>query len=173
MTGVAVIHASCVRLDRAGDAFGAPRSAGVLLMGKSGAGKSDLTLRLIAMGAKLVADDYTELFVRRGTLYARAPDAIAGLIEARGIGVIALPFAREAKIVLAVEPGKPERMPEIRRFHLPRALGLAQNAAPELIKIVPLEASAAAKIALAAAASVHGLRRDTATPYKSPSRKRT
>ena len=37
----------------------------VLLRGPSGAGKSDLALRLIEAGARLVADDQTEL-VRRG-----------------------------------------------------------------------------------------------------------
>ena len=49
------IHAGCVMLGR----------KGVLLLGPSGAGKSELALRLIDDGARLVADDRTDLFVRR------------------------------------------------------------------------------------------------------------
>ena len=55
------IHATCIRIARAGKVFGAPASAGVLILGESGAGKSDLALRLIGRGAELVADDRTEL----------------------------------------------------------------------------------------------------------------
>ncbi|MEI9929823.1 MAG: hypothetical protein WDM89_04475 [Rhizomicrobium sp.] len=40
--GVVNIHATCVVLAKAGSRFGAPANAGVLLLGKSGAGKSDL-----------------------------------------------------------------------------------------------------------------------------------
>src|SRR5512146_1790449 len=97
------IHASCVLLDGAAEAFGAPRDAGVLLLGESGRGKSDLALRLIERGAKLVADDRTELFVKDNALFARAPQSLAGLIEVRGAGIVALPFAAEARIALAVE----------------------------------------------------------------------
>ena len=49
------IHASCVAMG----------GHGVLLLGASGAGKSDLALRLIDEGAQLVADDRTLLFTRR------------------------------------------------------------------------------------------------------------
>ena len=55
------IHASCVVCARAGAAFGVPEDAGVLLLGESGSGKSEAALRLIAIGAKLVADDRCEL----------------------------------------------------------------------------------------------------------------
>ena len=40
----------------------------MLLLGASGAGKSDLALRLIDDGARLVADDRTILFVAKGAL---------------------------------------------------------------------------------------------------------
>lgn len=72
------MHASAV-------SFG-PR--GVLILGRSGSGKSSLALQLMALGAVLIADDQTELFLKNGVVWARAPEAIAGLIEARGVGVL-------------------------------------------------------------------------------------
>ena len=75
-----VLHASCVGLD--GDA--------VLILGKSGAGKSALALTLMAYGAQLVADDRVVLRPVDGRIIASAPDTIAGLIEARGVGIFAL-----------------------------------------------------------------------------------
>ncbi len=65
---------------------------GVLIEGPSGAGKSDLALRALERGFSLVADDRVRLFVSGGRLYGRAPSALAGLIEARGIGVTRRPF---------------------------------------------------------------------------------
>src|SRR5579863_3848988 len=97
------IHASCVVLRRAGDAFGAPGDCGVLLLGESGAGKSDLALRLIAEGAQLVADDRVELFARDGVLWAQPPKSLAGLIEVRGVGILSLSFEPEARIGLVVQ----------------------------------------------------------------------
>src|SRR6202012_946602 len=96
------IHASCIVLADAGKFCGAPADAGVLILGESGKGKSDLALRLIERGAQLVADDRTELFPENGALMARAPAALAGLIEARGVGIAALPFAAQARIALVV-----------------------------------------------------------------------
>ena len=52
------LHASCVAI---GD-------LAVLIQGHSGAGKSDLALRLVDRGAKLVSDDYT-LLLRDGTRF--------------------------------------------------------------------------------------------------------
>src|SRR2546423_3465696 len=95
------IHATCVLCAEAGQAFGTPPDAGVLLLGESGSGKSDLALRLIAMGATLVADDRCELFFNGGAVCARAPPAIAGPIEIRGVGIVTLPFAPDAPIALA------------------------------------------------------------------------
>lgn len=156
------IHATCVRLDKAGTAFGAPRDAGVLLIGKSGTGKSDLALRLIAMGAKLVSDDRSELFVWRGRLYACAPARLAGLIELRGIAILKLPHAPRARIALVVELDRESaRLPAPRRYRPPAALNLSAKAAPAVIKVAPFEASAPAKIIAATAAWEHGLHRDT------------
>jgi serine kinase of HPr protein (carbohydrate metabolism regulator) len=89
---------------------------GVLIEGASGAGKSDLALRCLGRGFRLVADDRTRLWVSEGRLFGAAPAPIAGLIEARGLGVIpveALSFAEVRLVVRCLEPADPlERMPE-------------------------------------------------------------
>jgi serine kinase of HPr protein (carbohydrate metabolism regulator) len=64
---------------------------GALVEGPSGVGKSDLALRALDQGFVLVADDRTLVFVSGGELYGRAPDALAGLVEARGLGVLPQP----------------------------------------------------------------------------------
>lgn len=159
------IHATCVRLGRAGASFGAPPGCGILLTGPSGSGKSDLALRLIAAGAELVADDRTDLFVRRGCLYAKSPIRIAGLMEIRGIGILALPHVREAKIALVAHLGRSgARLPEHRVWRPPAALRLPAEAAPPVVSIAPFEASAPAKLAAAAAAYALGLHREDVNP---------
>jgi HPr kinase/phosphorylase len=121
------IHASCVALN--GD--------GVILLGPSGAGKSDLALRLLDRGFVLVADDRVEV----EDLIARPPQALAGLLEVRGLGLLRLPYLDAAKLALAVELGTGgERLPApLRedRFGLP------------LIRLDPFAASAAQRVALA------------------------
>lgn len=163
--GAVIVHATCVRLNRAGAAFGAPANCGVLLLGSSGIGKSDVALRLIAMGAHLVADDRTELFVARGILCGRPADRGAGLMEVRGVGILELPYATSARIGLAVNLGGPVlRLPEHRSYRPPRRLGLAPRASPPLLALSAFEASTPAKIAAAAAAYALGLHREDVNP---------
>ncbi|MGL6209743.1 MAG: HPr kinase/phosphorylase [Paracoccaceae bacterium] len=88
-----VLHASCVAVD----------GKGLLILGPSGSGKSSLALRLIALGAVLVADDRTEVTPGPGGLIARCPPALRGLIEARGMGILNAPHLAEAPITLAVD----------------------------------------------------------------------
>jgi serine kinase of HPr protein (carbohydrate metabolism regulator) len=129
------IHASCVLID----------GAGVLLHGASGAGKSDLALRLIDRGAALVSDDYT--LVRRvgDRLVATAPPTIAGRIEVRGIGVIDMPHVPEAHVRLLIALDEPvPRMPEI----APAERWIAGVALP-VIALPALEPSAPIKVELA------------------------
>lgn len=97
------VHATCVAI--AGRA--------VLIEGPSGSGKSDLALRLIDRGAQLVSDDYTELTNAGDRLIASAPATIAGRMEVRGIGIIALPPAPPCPVALVIRAGTPERMPEL------------------------------------------------------------
>jgi len=75
---------------------------GVLIQGRSGVGKSDLALRLMHGGWRLVGDDWVEAWACRGALYAAAPATIAGRMEVRGLGVIDQPFLPLARIVLSV-----------------------------------------------------------------------
>jgi serine kinase of HPr protein (carbohydrate metabolism regulator) len=90
---------------------------GALIEGPSGAGKSDLALRALDAGFRLVADDRTLVWSSGGALYGRAPDALAGLIEARGHGVLAESWVGMAQIVLAAtcvaDPAAIDRMPDL------------------------------------------------------------
>lgn len=152
------IHATCVVLRGAGSIFGAPPDCGVLLIGESGSGKSDLALRLIAAGAQLVADDRAELFVQDGMLHARSPEMLAGLIEVRGVGILSLPFEPAAMIGLAVLLAPRERMarmPDFEAYDPPS--GLVVHKKPPLIRLPSFDHSTPAKIAAAAAAFANPL----------------
>jgi HPr kinase/phosphorylase len=118
--------------------------SGVLLFGSPGAGKSEVALRLIETGAVLVADDQVELTLGDGGLWGAPPEKIAGLIEARGIGLLRLPFEPRVRIALGVEllAGEPERMPA-RRWYQPPQNFRARGGALR-IPLVALDGHAAA-----------------------------
>ena len=63
-------------------------SAGLLITGRAGAGKSSLALELMALGASLVADDQVVLVRKHEGLLMSAPATLAGKIEARGVGIL-------------------------------------------------------------------------------------
>jgi serine kinase of HPr protein (carbohydrate metabolism regulator) len=91
-----ILHAGLVAL-RLGGLW-----RGALIAGPSGVGKSDLALRALESGFRLVADDRTEVWASGGALYGRAPPPLAGLIEARGHGITPEPAIGLAEIVLMV-----------------------------------------------------------------------
>lgn len=124
-------HATCVAINR----------KGILIMGPSGSGKSDLALRLIERGAVLVADDQVELTAEKGDLIARSPQTIKGLIEARYIGPLRTPVLEACPIAVILEPGTPERMPDLQTRTL---LGIELP----LLILPYLEGSTTAKIRL-------------------------
>jgi len=147
------IHASCVALG----------AQGVLLLGRPGAGKSDLALRLIDEGARLVADDRTILFTRRGGLYGKCPASIRGLLEIRGLGIVELPLRADVKIALVVKLGREDaRLPIHHRFQAPHGLSVAKP--PPEILLNGHHASAPAKVRAALAGFSKGLFRDTFVP---------
>lgn len=97
------LHASCVAIG----------GRAVLIEGRSGTGKSDLSLRLIDRGAVLVSDDYTVLTRRDGALTATPPANIAGKMEVRGLGLIEIDHATDVPVALVVVADTdPVRMPE-------------------------------------------------------------
>jgi serine kinase of HPr protein (carbohydrate metabolism regulator) len=106
------LHATTVAL------HGSRGWRGVLLTGASGAGKSDLALRLIGQGARLVADDVTLVWSQGQGLHATAPATIAGRMEVRGLGIVPQPTRDVVRLALAVvcAPVPPERLPEAERL---------------------------------------------------------
>lgn len=64
------------------------RGIGILIMGKSGAGKSETAIGLLEKGAALVADDMVHVQSLGGELIASSPELSRGFIEMRGIGII-------------------------------------------------------------------------------------
>ena len=88
-----IIHANCVSFD----------GKGLLILGASGAGKSSLTFEMIALGATLVSDDRTCLRVVGQSLWAEPPEAIRGIIEARGVGILPSPCLQGERISAAVD----------------------------------------------------------------------
>jgi serine kinase of HPr protein (carbohydrate metabolism regulator) len=116
-----------------------------LLRGESGAGKSDLALRLIDQGALLVADDLVELSQQEGALIASAPQTIRGRMEVRGLGIMSVPSVDSAPVALIVDlvaPEAVERLPasafeKIGEINLPK------------VALAPFESSTPAKIRLA------------------------
>lgn len=137
------IHATCVCVD--GD--------GVLIRGAPGAGKSDLALRLIDGGARLVSDDYTEISNIGEKLSARAPGTISGLMEVRGLGVVRVGAIEQTEIHLIVDLAprdQIERLPE-------RIIETIAGVAVAVVKLDPFDTSAAAKVRLAVKAARENL----------------
>jgi serine kinase of HPr protein (carbohydrate metabolism regulator) len=138
------VHATCVawRLGRNWRA--------ALLRGPSGAGKSDLALRLVEAGARLVADDQTDLDRQGRQVIASSPKRIAGLIEARGIGIAKLGRDQtviRAAVVLLVDLAPPERIARLPEPASENVLGVDLP----VVSLAPFEASAPAKLRLALA----------------------
>ena len=92
---------------------------GVLILGRSGVGKSETALELIRRGHRLVADDTVE--IRRPSdrdLVGRAPGRVRHFMEVKGIGIVNLRLmygigsvkaTSELSLVVALEMLDPER----------------------------------------------------------------
>ncbi|HEY4029635.1 MAG TPA: HPr kinase/phosphorylase [Caulobacteraceae bacterium] len=116
---------------------------GVLIEGASAAGKSDLALRCLSLGFRLVADDRTRLWIAEGRLFGAAPEPIAGLIELRGLGVLpesARTFAQVRLVVRCLAASEP-----LDRYPDPDTRTLIGITLPK-VAVRPLEASAPQKL---------------------------
>ncbi|MEO1293429.1 MAG: HPr kinase/phosphatase C-terminal domain-containing protein, partial [Pseudomonadota bacterium] len=103
------VHASAVAVG----------TCGVLIRGASGVGKSTMALRMIAQGAVLVADDYCDVVEQAVSPVLSTPSTIAGMIEARGTGLLRLPVSPPVSLGLVIElvanPNQSsERLPPLR-----------------------------------------------------------
>ena len=76
---------------------------GILILGKSGSGKSSLALSLVANGAQLVCDDRAHLHFKNKILMMTKPPSLPGAIEVRGLGLINVPLITEARIYLIID----------------------------------------------------------------------
>ena len=114
---------------------------GVLILGDSGSGKSDLALRLIDNGATLISDDISICKKNSNDIYLYCPPEIKGLLEVREIGIITVPFVERIKLRLVVnlKSNNNERFPKDSCF---RILGIKIP----IINIEGKNSSAVAKI---------------------------
>ena len=114
---------------------------GVLILGDSGSGKSDLALRLIDNGATLISDDISICRKNSNNIYLYCPPEIKGLLEVREIGIITVPFVERIKLRLVVnlKSDNNERFPKDSSF---RILGIKIP----IINIEGKNSSAVAKI---------------------------
>ena len=122
----------------------------VLILGPSGSGKSDLALRLIDQGAELIADDLVEL-TRSGALVmaafpADAPPDLKGRIEARGLGIVAVPAAAAPVALALVIEATPA--PDVERLPKSTSYQWFDMDIPTL-RLALLEASTPTKVRLA------------------------
>ena len=136
------VHATAVALRSKG------QWRAVLLRGPPGSGKSDLAIRVVQAGGRLIADDQTHLARQRLALVASPPPSLAGMIEVRGVGIVRLARnqlmgrAPVALLVDLVPPDKVERLPE-------RPTETLLEVAVPRLALAPFEASAVGKLCLA------------------------
>ncbi len=136
-----MVHATAVAINK----------YGVMLIGQSGSGKSDLALRLIDRGATLISDDIVLIDLSKTPPTLHPAPNIIGAIEIRGIGIISLPYADDIPVRLVVDlDAKPARLPEERQSY--SLLGFDVPS----INLAAFEASAPIKIEYALRSLVDG-----------------
>ena len=115
---------------------------GVLIIGRSGSGKSDLALRLIDSGGTLISDDQTLCLKKHNDIFLFSIEEIYGLLEIRGMGIIKVPYIENIKMKIVVSMVK--KTERLCRRKKKKFLGLNYP----LLELEPNEVSAVAKIKL-------------------------
>ena len=87
------------------------QNSGIIILGSSGSGKSDLALRLIDAGATLISDDLTVCKKVRNDIFLYCKKIFCGKIEVRGMVYLPFPLIKiKLKLVVRMtESG--ERFP--------------------------------------------------------------
>ena len=117
---------------------------GVLLLGPSASGKSDLALRLIDRGAKMIGDDILYIKSTDNVPQLEYAPSIAGKSEVRGVGICPVEYVTSAPLRLIVEFAQDiDRMPaeDMRTM-------IADFSVP-LVKLDAFQVSSALKVELA------------------------
>ena len=106
LNGSLIMHATCVDIN----------GSGVLIVGRSGSGKSSLAINLIALGSTLVADDQCEIVKKNNKLCVFKPTSLPSSIEIRGVGLVSVPMVVETSLdwVVNMDEAEKERMPHLR-----------------------------------------------------------
>jgi len=104
--GSLIMHATCVDIN----------GSGVLIVGRSGSGKSSLAINLLALGSTLVADDQCELVKKNNRFRISKPASLPNSIEIRGVGLVSVPMVVETSLdwVVNMDEAEKERMPDLR-----------------------------------------------------------
>ncbi len=162
------VHGTTIAIRAAIGDDAQPTWVAAMIRGPSGSGKSDLALRCLvqplnalfpapaqALGVRLVADDRTVLAMTSPSaatvVTASAPPSIAGLLEVRGLGVVAVPHIPEARLILIVDlvaPAEVTRYPALERT--PIALISSVAELPRYV-MTPFEVASPLKLLLALA----------------------
>jgi len=87
------VHATSVAID----------GYGVIIIGPSGAGKTDLAIRLIDRGACLISDDRTILSRANNVVTLNPPEKTAGQIELHSLGIYLVQFISNIELKMIVE----------------------------------------------------------------------
>lgn len=126
-----LVHATAVAID----------GSAVLIIGKSGSGKSDLALRLIDRGALLISDDIVQVDGTAVPPTLHPAPNIAGKIEIRGVGITTAPHVEDIPLRLVVNlDAMVERLPSGRQTHSTAGFDIPT------VNLVAFEASTPIKI---------------------------
>ncbi len=144
---------------------------GVLILGKSGIGKSECALDLISRGHELVADDLVEIHADgRGGVVGQSPELIRHHMEVRGLGIINIlelfgeeAVASHSSVDLVVELLEWEQFKSMDRTGLTRRLFVLLEADLPMLRI-PVSLNRNLAIILEVAVRNHLLQQEGVRP---------